>query len=175
MADKGLENLDKELEAVLPQKAVQKREAKKTAPKRKGKVAKAKQKVLQSKARRKNAVARASLKSGNGRIRINGRNIDLLKPKEIRELIMEPVHLSDSAAEIVKESDIQISVHGGGVNGQAQAARTALAKALALSNEGLRKVYLDYDRSLIVDDYRKVEPKKFRGPKARARFQKSYR
>ncbi|MDE1850065.1 MAG: 30S ribosomal protein S9 [Candidatus Micrarchaeota archaeon] len=175
MADKGLENLDKELEAVLPQKAVQKREARKATPKKKGKVAKAKQKILLSMARRKNAVARASLKSGTGRIRVNGIDINLIKPREMRELILEPIHLSDSAQQIVSESDIQIEMRGGGVIGQAQAARTALAKALSLSNEGLRKVYLDYDRSLIVDDYRKVEPKKFKGPKARARFQKSYR
>ena len=61
--------------------------------------------------------------------------------------------------------------------GQAQAARTAIANALVAYFDGmnLKEKFNSIDRSLIVDDTRRVEPKKFRGPKARARFQKSYR
>ena len=175
MVEKGFENLDKELEAVLPQKAgTAKKEAKKAVAKPKAKGAKVK-KSYQSKARRKNAIARASISPGTGIMRINGRDVALFKPKEIRELILEPLRISDAAEEIAKGSDIYINIKGGGTSGQAQAARSALAKAMVYTNEGLRPVYKGYDRNLLVDDYRRVEPKKFRGPKARARFQKSYR
>ena len=68
-------------------------------------------------------------------------------------------------------------MRGGGTSGQAQAARSALAKVIAKADQGdaVRKAYIDYDRTLMVDDVRQVEPKKYKGPKARARFQKSYR
>ncbi|MBU0586162.1 30S ribosomal protein S9, partial [Candidatus Micrarchaeota archaeon] len=61
--------------------------------------------------------------------------------------------------------------------GQAQAARVAIAKALVdyTQDEALKKTFLDHDRSLLVDDVRRVEAKKYKGPKARARYQKSYR
>ena len=61
--------------------------------------------------------------------------------------------------------------------GQAQAARSAIAKGIVkfTGDEGLKNLYLMEDRYLLVDDARRVEPKKFKGPKARARFQKSYR
>jgi small subunit ribosomal protein S9 len=61
--------------------------------------------------------------------------------------------------------------------GQAQAARTAIARALvaALGDDDLRKRLVEFDRSLLVEDVRRVEPKKFKGPGARARFTKSYR
>jgi small subunit ribosomal protein S9 len=61
--------------------------------------------------------------------------------------------------------------------GQAQAARTAIAHALTLYFDqlNLREKFISIDRSLIIEDTRRVETKKFRGPKARARFQKSYR
>ena len=53
---------------------------------------------------------------------------------------------------------------------------TGLARALASHFGGdMRKNMIEYDRSLIVEDPRRVEPKKFKGPKARARFTKSYR
>ena len=79
--------------------------------------------------------------------------------------------------EIAAGSDISINVHGGGSSGQAQAARSALAKVIskAAGSDVVKKMYMDYDRTMLVDDVRQVEPKKFKGPKARARFQKSYR
>jgi small subunit ribosomal protein S9 len=70
-----------------------------------------------------------------------------------------------------------IYVNGGGSSGQAQAARSALAKVIAKASgtDAVKKLYMEYDRTMLVDDVRQVEPKKFKGPKARARFQKSYR
>ncbi|MCL5239044.1 MAG: 30S ribosomal protein S9, partial [Candidatus Marsarchaeota archaeon] len=79
--------------------------------------------------------------------------------------------------DIAAKSNISINVYGGGFSGQAQAARSVLAKVIAkaASSDVIKKMYMDYDRTLLVDDVRQVEPKKYKGPKARARFQKSYR
>ena len=129
------------------------------------------------KAKRKAAVARAVLKQGTGRILINGKSVSLMKPLEVRELILESIRINASAKAIADRSDIVINIYGGGMSGQAQAARTVIAKAIvdASQSDSLRDEYMNYDRTLLVDDTRVVEPKKFRGPKARARFQKSYR
>ena len=136
-------------------------------------------KPLLSKGKRKRAVARVSLlQGGNGLVTINGVDISLIKPREIRELILEPINATDAAAQVAKASDIRVSVYGGGFSGQAQAARAAIAKAIVQASpapDALRSFYMEYDRHLLVDDTREVEPKKFKGPKARARFQKSYR
>lgn len=176
---KGTEDLDKELASLSQEKAPAKQIAKKkagAAPKKKAGAAKVK--IVTSKGKRKAAIARASLRPGAGRIVINKVNINYVKPKELRDLITEPIMLTSAAKEIAGSSDISIVITGGGQSGQAQAARTAIANAILKASggsESLRKAYMDYDRTLLVDDYRRVEPKKFKGPKARARFQKSYR
>ena len=61
--------------------------------------------------------------------------------------------------------------------GQAQASRMAIAKGLVdfTKSIDLRTLFIDYDRSMIAGDSRRREPKKFGGPGARARKQKSYR
>jgi small subunit ribosomal protein S9 len=61
--------------------------------------------------------------------------------------------------------------------GQAEAARMAIARALLkwTKSSHLRRVFLAYDRTMIAGDPRRKEPKKFGGPGARARDQKSYR
>ncbi len=174
----GLEKLDAELQNLYTEQSTVKKEAAKVGIKAKPKKAKAvKQKVVFVKSRRKEAVARAVLKSGTGRILINGKSVVVIKPLEVRELILEAIRINGSAKEIADRSDISINVHGGGMSGQAQAARTAIAKAIvaASESESMKKEYMNYDRTLLVDDTRMVEPKKFKGPKARARFQKSYR
>jgi small subunit ribosomal protein S9 len=73
--------------------------------------------------------------------------------------------------------DIYVETSGGGIMGQASAARTAIARALVewTGNEELRKLFLEYDRHLLVEDPRQAEPKKPRGRSARAKRQKSYR
>ncbi|MGC8567953.1 MAG: 30S ribosomal protein S9 [Candidatus Micrarchaeia archaeon] len=131
--------------------------------------------VLKSK--RKEAVARAYITQGKGNITINNQNLDLIQPKEIRNFISEPLHLSDAIEALRKKIDIDIKVYGGGASGQAQAARSAIAKGIAAysNNDSIKKMFASFDRSLIIDDYRRVEPKKYKGPKARARFQTSYR
>ncbi|MGA3020765.1 MAG: 30S ribosomal protein S9 [Candidatus Micrarchaeales archaeon] len=171
----GLDNLNKELASLTTQPEPQvKSQAKKTV--RRKSVPK-KNKPIVEKARRKMAIARARLIPGNERITFNKFDISVVKPKELREMILEPVNISSITKEIASGSDISINVHGGGSSGQAQAARSALAKVIAkaAASDVVRKMYIDYDRNLLVDDIRQVEPKKFKGPKARARFQKSYR
>lgn len=129
------------------------------------------------KGKRKEAIARARLVSGAGEVVVNGINATILKPREISELILEPIRISKTARNLMSGSKIIVDVHGGGISGQAQAARNAVAKVIVASSgdESLRKMYMDYDRSMLVDDVRRVEPKKFLGTKARARFQTSYR
>jgi len=83
-------------------------------------------------------------------------------------------HMARKLAEMV---DIDVTVSGGGFMAQAEAARTAIARGLVewSGDEELRKVYLEYDRSLLVNDVRRKEPKKQGGRGARKRRQTSYR
>lgn len=122
--------------------------------------------------KRKEAIARAYLTpKGSGRVFYNGSPLSSFSSPYVRQIVSEPLCFVDSL-----EYDVFINVHGGGVMGQAQAARVALANALANAyGAELKKKMLEYDRSLLVEDPRRVEPKKFKGPKARARFTKSYR
>jgi len=168
--EQNLENINKELGSLAPQQANEKKVAK---PRRRA----PKQKVIITKGKRKDAIARARLTKGNGSIRINGKDVSLVQPIEIRELILEPVNFSNMTKEIAQSSSIDVNVKGGGISGQAQAVRSAIAKAIAAAanSEIIWKAYMRYDRTLLVDDVRQVEPKKFLGPKARARFQTSYR
>ena len=173
--EKSLDNLNKELASLgTPQPA---KPQVKRAVRKRAVSSKSKPQALIEKSRRKMAIARATLVPGKDRITFNKMDVRVMKPKELRELILEPVNVSEVTREIASNSDISITVRGGGSSGQAQAARSALAKVIAKAAPGdvVRKAYIDYDRTLMVDDVRQVEPKKYKGPKARARFQKSYR
>ncbi len=132
-------------------------------------------KVINTKAKKKSAVARAVLYyPGKGIIRINGFLLDAYtNNKYVRMLIEEPLIL---AGDLGKKVDIYVNVKGGGFMGQAVAARGAIAKALVeVFGDKLRKTFMEYDRTLLVDDVRQVEPKKPLGRKARAKKQTSYR
>ncbi len=132
-----------------------------------------KPKNIVERGKRKQAVARASIKSGKGKIRVNGLMLDAFNSPFVRQVISEPMKFYADANTV----DINVNVRGGGVMGQAQAARTAIANALVAysKSDELKEKMLSYDRSLLIEDPRRVEPKKFKGPKARARFTKSYR
>jgi len=132
-------------------------------------------KVLLTSGKRKTAIARATVKTGKGRIRINNTPIEILEPQVARDKIMEPLLQAGDA--VWKQLDIDIKTSGGGFMGQAQAARTALARALTrwTKSTHLQTVFTEYDRTLLAGDPRRREPKKFGGPGARARDQKSYR
>jgi small subunit ribosomal protein S9 len=88
---------------------------------------------------------------------------------------MEPLLQLDE--KIWKQLDIDIKVSGGGFMGQAEAVRTSIARALInwTKSRHVKTVLTEYDRTMIAGDSRRKEPKKFGGPSARARNQKSYR
>ncbi|MEM3638430.1 MAG: 30S ribosomal protein S9 [Candidatus Micrarchaeaceae archaeon] len=155
------------------QPVVQAKKPRQASPRRR----KAKPMVILTKGKRKSAVARVRLIKGTGKVRINGRDIATINPKEIRDLMLEPINFSGITRQIAASYDISVNVHGGGLSGEAQAVRTAIAKAIAAAanSDVVAKAYMKHDRTLLIDDARRVEPKKFLGPKARARFQTSYR
>jgi len=132
-------------------------------------------KVLVVSGKRKTAMARAVVKPGIGRVRINRIPIEIFEPEIAREKIMEP--LIQAGDDVWKQLDMDIRVSGGGYMGQAEAARMAIANALLkwTKSAHLRTVFVEYDRTMIAGDFRRKEPKKFGGPGARAKDQKSYR
>ena len=132
-------------------------------------------KVMVLSGKRKTAIARATVRMGKGRVRINNVPIEIYEPKLARDKILEPLLLTDD--KVWNQLDINVSVAGGGYMGQAEAARMAIAKGLLkwTKSTRLRTTLRDYDRTMIAGDPRRSEAKKFGGPGARARDQKSYR
>jgi small subunit ribosomal protein S9 len=132
-------------------------------------------KVLVVSGRRKTATSRAFVRSGIGRVRINQIPIEIFEPAVAREKVMEP--LMQAGETVWKQVDMDIRVSGGGYMGQAEAARMAIANALLkwTKSSHLRTVFTEYDRKMVAGDARRKEPKKFGGPGARAKEQKSYR
>lgn len=124
--------------------------------------------------KRKKAVARATIsKNGTGKVFINKIALENYSSSLARARIMEPLLLAGDA---VKKVDINISVSGGGVSGQADAVRLALGRVLVNEDSKLKPVFLDYDRLLLVADVRRNEPTKPNcNGKPRAKRQKSYR
>jgi len=127
-------------------------------------------------------VAVSYCKKGRGLIKINGCPIELVEPEILRYKVFEPILLlgRDRFANV----DIRIRVKGGGYTAQIYAIRQAIAKSVVAyyqkyvdeaSKREIRDILVSYDRSLLVADPRRCEPKKFGGPGARARRQKSYR
>ena len=132
-------------------------------------------KVMVISGKRKTAIARATVRLGKGRIRINNVPLEIFEPKLARDKILEPLLLTDE--KVLSQLDIKVSVAGGGFMGQAEATRMAIAKGLLkwTKSTRLRTTLRDYDRTMIAGDPRRSEAKKFGGPGARARDQKSYR
>ena len=133
------------------------------------------ERILLTSGKRKTAIARTTVRDGKGRVRINNIPLEIYRPRIARDKIMEPLLLTDE--ETLKQIDIDVNVSGGGFMGQAEASRMAIARALLrwTKSARLKTVFTDYDRSMIAGDPRRKEPKKFGGPSARARDQKSYR
>ena len=131
--------------------------------------------VTNTSGKKKTAVARATVAEGEGRVRINSQPVELVEPELSRLKMLEPFRIAGD--ELRDGVDIDVTVSGGGFAGQADAARTAIARGLVqhLQDAELREAYMSFDRSLLVNDSRQPEPKKWGGPGARARYQKSYR
>ena len=130
-------------------------------------------KVVQSSGTRKQAIARATIKPGKGNVRVNNIPLAQFGSQYSRMRIEEPLRLAGATASKV---DVAVTVHGGGATGQADAARLAVARALAEQDKKLKDVFLNYDRQLLVADVRYKETSKPNSHgKARAKRQKSYR
>ncbi|NUN10265.1 MAG: 30S ribosomal protein S9 [Ignavibacteriaceae bacterium] len=120
--------------------------------------------------RRKTSVARISLKSGNGKIEVNGKDYVAYFGEGVNaEDILTPMKLTDNEGKF----DIVVNVSGGGTTGQAQATRLAISRAIIDMDPELKpKLKVE---GLLTRDPRMVERKKYGRPKARKRFQFSKR
>jgi small subunit ribosomal protein S9 len=134
-------------------------------------------KVIITSGKRKRAIARAMIKEGSGTIKIN--NIPLNLFDFYRRLqIEEPLRIAENfIGDKIKNIDIYVNVRGGGVQGQTDAIRLAIARGLIefTNNKKLQKAFLEYSRDLVDADVRRKEMRKPRDSKARAKRQKSYR
>ena len=127
-------------------------------------------------------------KGREGRVRVNNVPIDMIEPMVAREVILVPLEIS---GDLRNKIDISVRVSGGGFMGQAYASATAITRALIgwtknkkepkehpftkKERADLRKAIDGFDKYLVSGDARRKEPKKFGGPGARRRKQKSYR
>jgi len=126
--------------------------------------------VVHSTGRRKTAVARVYLKEGKGDIKINNRALENYFPiASLQTKVKHPLVLTSNEATF----DILATVKGGGVKGQAEAVRLAIAKALTEVNQENRAILKP--EGLLTRDSRMVERKKFGQKKARKKFQFSKR
>ena len=131
-------------------------------------------KVVNTSGKRKTAIARATVQKGTGLIRINKKPVELYEPEIARWKILEPIKIADKH---IDKLNIDVNVSGGGFMSQANAARTSIARGLVefTKDPSLKLAFLDHDRSLLVSDSRRKEPKKPLGRGARKKRQKSYR
>ncbi|MGM0771601.1 MAG: 30S ribosomal protein S9 [Halobacteriota archaeon] len=131
-------------------------------------------KVVNSSGKNKTAIARATVSAGTGKARVNKKPVEIYEPEFAKLKILEPLMLAGDA---VSSLDIDVKVSGGGIIGQANAIRTAIARGIVewTNDTDLRDAFMAYDRNLLVNDSRQKETKKFGGPGARAKYQKSYR
>jgi small subunit ribosomal protein S16e len=139
-------------------------------------------KVVYTHGKKKNAIANAVVQQGKGTITINRIPIQNIEPKTLRIKIFEPILLL--GVEHFSGLKIKVRVQGGGQVAQLYAARQAISKGIVAWKQkyvdedekaNVRKTLLNYDKGLLVADPRRMEPKKYGGKGARARFQKSYR
>jgi len=139
-------------------------------------------KMVQCFGKKRTSTAVATCKPGKGQIRVNGSPLATVQPETLRFKLYEPLLIVglDKFAEV----DIRVRVTGGGHSSQIYAVRQAISKSLIAyyqkyvdeaSKNTLKQALVQFDRTLLVADNRRCEPKKFGGPGARARFQKSYR
>merc|ERR1711939_659323 len=126
---------------------------------------------VQTFGKKRTATAVAFCKEGRGLIRVNGSPIGLVEPAIMRMKVYEPVLVLKPAA--FSNVDIRVRVSGGGHTSQVYAIRQAIAKVIvaytakyedAAQALELKKALISYDRTLLVADPRRCEPKKFGGP-----------
>ena len=139
-------------------------------------------------ASRKTARAHAFITKGVGRVRINNVPVEMVQQEVAREIMLGPLEI---AGDLRNKIDLSVKVRGGGFVGQSYASAIAMSRAMTgwtksrkepkdhpltrTIREDLRKRLSEYDKHLLSGDDRRKEPKKFGGPGARRRKQKSYR
>jgi small subunit ribosomal protein S9 len=150
--------------------------AEKTVAKRKKSVkgvkeAKREKNYVYTTGKRKKAVARAKVEPGSGKLLINSKPFDIWGTELMRMWIKEPVMIAD---ELAKTVDIDVNVSGGGVTAQSEAIRTAIARGLVSfsKDKKLKNKFLEYNRNLLVYDFRQTEPHKPSRSKKGARIHK---
>ena len=127
--------------------------------------------VVNTVGRRKAAVARVFVKPGKGQITINHKALDVYFPMEILQYQVKQPLLATNTAE---SFDVVINLDGGGIKGQAEAARMGIARALCeIDAEAYRSTLKK--AGFLTRDAREVERKKPGQPSARAKFQFSKR
>lgn len=126
--------------------------------------------VIHKIGRRKTAVARVYVSEGKGEITVNGKEFkNYFTTATLQYKVNQPLTLTDNDGNF----DINVNVYGGGVTGQAEAVRLAIARAMCELNEENRGVLKP--EGLLTRDPRMVERKKFGQKKARKKFQFSKR
>ena len=139
-------------------------------------------------ATRKTARAHVRISKGMGRVRINNTPVEMIQQETAREVMLGPLEI---AGDLRDKIDLSVRVNGGGFMGQAYASAVAMSRALTgwtkskkepkdhpftkTIREDLKKRLNGFDKHLLSGDDRRKEPKKFGGPGARRRKQKSYR
>jgi small subunit ribosomal protein S9 len=126
--------------------------------------------VINTSGRRKTSVARIYMTAGQGNITINGKDIKAYFPNEVLQTI---VNQPFQTLELIGKYDVTANLKGGGVSGQAEALRLAIAKALVVENAETKSVLRK--EGFVTRDPRMVERKKFGKRKARRSFQFSKR
>ncbi len=118
--------------------------------------------LTQTTGRRKEAVARARLRHGTGQLTINGRPFEVYFPTASQRMaVSEPLRVADR----MESFDIDASIHGGGVSGQAGALRMAIARSLVETDPDMRAALKK--AGLLTRDPRRKESKKYGLKKAR--------
>lgn len=139
-------------------------------------------------ASRKTARAHVHITKGIGRVRINNTPIEMIQQETAREVMLAPLEI---VGDLRDKIDISVRVGGGGFMGQAYASAVGISRAMTgwtkskkepkdhpftkTIREDLKKRLNEFDKHLLSGDDRRKEPKKFGGPGARRRKQKSYR
>lgn len=126
--------------------------------------------IINTLGRRKTSVARVYLKKGTGKVIVNKKEYTEFFPVAVlQSKIQQPFQLTDT----VNQYDVTVNVFGGGINGQAEAIRLGISRALVKVSEDLKPVLKA--EGLMTRDPRMVERKKPGQPKARKKFQFSKR
>jgi small subunit ribosomal protein S9 len=126
--------------------------------------------IINSLGRRKTSIARVYLSKGTGTVTVNKKDYKEFFPVAmLQSKIQQPFNLTETTGQY----DVKVSVMGGGINGQAEAIRLGISRALVKVSEDMKPLLKA--EGLMTRDPRMVERKKPGQPKARKKFQFSKR